>query len=50
VVTEKAGYGNTTNLAANTEAGLTYADRLSWLQASEDYEKRLAIWNEVKAS
>jgi spermidine/putrescine-binding protein len=50
VVTEKAGYGNTTDLAANEAAGLTYADRLSWLQASENYEKRLAIWNEVKAS
>lgn len=50
VVTEKAGYGNTTDLAANDAAGLTYADRLSWLQASESYEKRLAIWNEVKAS
>jgi spermidine/putrescine-binding protein len=50
VVTEKAGYGNTTDLAANEAAGLTYADRLSWLQASESYEKRLAVWNEVKAS
>lgn len=50
VVTAKAGYGNTTDLAANEAAGLTYADRLSWLQASEDYEKRSAIWNEVKAS
>jgi putative spermidine/putrescine transport system substrate-binding protein/spermidine/putrescine transport system substrate-binding protein len=50
VVTEKAGYGNTIDLAANAAAGLTYADRLSWLRASESYEKRIAIWNEVKAS
>jgi putative spermidine/putrescine transport system substrate-binding protein/spermidine/putrescine transport system substrate-binding protein len=50
VVTEKAGYGNTIDLDANAAAGLTYADRLSWLRASESYEKRLAIWNEVKAS
>jgi putative spermidine/putrescine transport system substrate-binding protein/spermidine/putrescine transport system substrate-binding protein len=50
VVTEKAGYGNTTDLETNRTAGLTYADRLSWLQASENYEKRLAIWNEVKAA
>lgn len=50
VVTQKAGYGNTIDLAANAAAGLTYADRLSWLRASESYEKRSAIWNEVKAS
>lgn len=50
LITDKAGYGNTTNLEANQQAGLTYADKLSWLQASESYEKRLAVWNEVKAA
>ena len=31
------------DLEANAVAGLTCADRLSWLHASESYEKRLCI-------
>jgi putative spermidine/putrescine transport system substrate-binding protein/spermidine/putrescine transport system substrate-binding protein len=43
-------YGNTTNVALNEELGLTYADKLVWLQPPEDFEKRTRIWNEVKAA
>ena len=49
VLTEKLGYGNTTNLEVNKAAGLTYGDQLSWLETAENYEKRVAIWNEIKA-
>ena len=50
VLTEKNGYGNTTNVDVNKTAGLTYGDRLSWLETAENYEKRVAVWNEIKAS
>lgn len=49
VLTEKLNYGNTTNLEVNKTAGLTYGDRLSWLETAENYEKRVATWNEIKA-
>jgi len=49
-LTTKLGYGNTTNEAVNTAAGLTYGDRLSWLETAENYEARVALWNEIKAS
>ncbi len=49
VLTEKLNYGNTTNLEVNKSAGLTYGDRLSWLETAENYEKRVATWNEIKA-
>jgi putative spermidine/putrescine transport system substrate-binding protein len=42
----KYGYGNTTSVSE----GLDYADRLNWLQPPEDFERRVALWNEVKAS
>jgi putative spermidine/putrescine transport system substrate-binding protein/spermidine/putrescine transport system substrate-binding protein len=48
-ITEKYGYGNTTNLDVNTAVGMTYGDRLSWLETAENYEKRVAVWNEIKA-
>ena len=50
VLTEKSGYGNTTNVEVNQAAGMTYGDRLVWLLTAENYEKRVQIWNEVKAS
>ncbi|HVY98904.1 MAG TPA: extracellular solute-binding protein [Dongiaceae bacterium] len=50
VLTNKSGYGNTTDVETNKAAGFTYGDKLSWLQAAENYEKRVAVWNEVKAS
>ncbi|MCB1486473.1 MAG: ABC transporter substrate-binding protein [Bauldia sp.] len=45
-LTAKNAYGNTTS----PTPGMEYADRLSWLQPPEDFNKRIAIWNEVKAS
>ncbi len=50
VLSDKLAYGNTTNADANEKAGMTYGDRLSWLQTPEDFDKRVQIWNEVKAS
>jgi spermidine/putrescine-binding protein len=47
---EKHGYGNTTEPKANEKAGLTYADKLIYLQAPEDFQKRTELWNEVKAA
>ncbi len=49
-LSQKFGYGNTTNEAENQKAGLTYADRLVFLQTPEDFQKRVNIWNEVKAA
>jgi putative spermidine/putrescine transport system substrate-binding protein/spermidine/putrescine transport system substrate-binding protein len=49
-LTEKLGYGNTTNAEINTAAGLTYGDQLTWLQTAENYEARVALWNEIKAA
>ena len=50
ILTEKNGYGNTTNVDVNKTAGMTYGDKLSWLETAENYEKRVALWNEIKAS
>ena len=49
LLTDKHNYGNTTNVDVNTAVGLTYGDRLSWLETAENYEKRVALWNEIKA-
>jgi len=49
-ISEKTGYGNTTNLEANAKIGLTYADRLVFLEAPEDQAKRIKLWNEIKAT
>ena len=29
---------------------MTYGDQLAWLLTPENFDKRVAIWNEVKAS
>ena len=50
VLGERAGYGNTVDQAENQKIGLTYADKLSFLQTPENFEKRVAIWNAVKAA
>jgi putative spermidine/putrescine transport system substrate-binding protein/spermidine/putrescine transport system substrate-binding protein len=50
VMTEKLGYGNTTDLAANKAAGLTYEDKLVWYQLAPDTEFRTNLWNEIKAA
>jgi spermidine/putrescine-binding protein len=39
-------YGNTTSEVK----GMDYASTLSWLQPPEDFNKRVNVWNEVKAS
>lgn len=49
-ITKTYSYGNTTDPAANEAAGMTYADKLVFLQAPEDFQKRTTIWNEVKAA
>jgi spermidine/putrescine-binding protein len=49
-LTEVLSYGNTTDPATNATAGFTYGDRLVWLQQPESFERRVALWNEVKAS
>ena len=45
-MTEKLFYGNTTNAIE----GMDYAARLTWLQPPEDFDKRIRVWNEVKAA
>ena len=40
------GYGNTTDVSP----GLDYADRLIWLQPVENFDRRVQVWNEVKAA
>ena len=50
IISGRVGYGNTTDQAANDALHLTYSDRLIYLQAPEDFEKRVKIWNEVKAA
>ena len=49
-ISEKTGYGNTTDSGANEKIGLNYADKLVFLQAPEDQGKRINLWNEVKAT
>lgn len=49
-ISEKTGYGNTTNADANAAIGLTYADKLVFLQAPENFARRIDLWNEIKAT
>jgi putative spermidine/putrescine transport system substrate-binding protein/spermidine/putrescine transport system substrate-binding protein len=49
-ISQTHGYGNTTDGTTNDAAGLDYSDRLVWLQAPEDFERRTNLWNEVKAA
>lgn len=49
-ISEKTGYGNTTNAEANAAIGLTYADKLVFLQAPESFSRRIDLWNEIKAT
>jgi putative spermidine/putrescine transport system substrate-binding protein/spermidine/putrescine transport system substrate-binding protein len=50
ILGDKDGYGNTVDQAENQKIGLTYADKLSFLQTPENFEKRVALWNAVKAA
>ena len=45
-MTEKNGYGNTTD----ESPGLDYADKLVWLCPVENFDRRVEVWNEVKAA
>jgi spermidine/putrescine-binding protein len=45
-MTAKFNYGNTTSAVT----GMDYAKGLSWLQPPEDFNKRVNVWNEVKAA
>lgn len=47
---DKYGVASVVNNASNESIGMTYADKLMWMQAPENYGKRVEIWNEVKAS
>ncbi len=45
-MTELNGYGNTTE----ESPGLDYADKLVWLRPVENFDRRVQVWNEVKAA
>ncbi|MDE0303647.1 MAG: extracellular solute-binding protein [Albidovulum sp.] len=45
-MTELNGYGNTTDESPE----LNYADSLVWLQPVENFDRRVQVWNEVKAA
>ena len=45
-MTELKGYGNTTD----ESPGLDYADKLVWLRPVENFDRRVQVWNEVKAA
>jgi len=49
-ISTKTGYGNTTDADANKAIGMTYADKLTFFQPPEDPKRRVALWNEVKAT
>lgn len=49
-ISQKTNYGNTTDQAANEKLGFDYANRLVFLRAPEDQTRRIALWNEVKAT
>jgi spermidine/putrescine-binding protein len=49
-LSDKKSYGNTTDEDANKRNGFTYADKLTFLQTPENFDKRIALWNEVKAA
>jgi putative spermidine/putrescine transport system substrate-binding protein/spermidine/putrescine transport system substrate-binding protein len=49
-ISKEHNYGNTTDAAANDAAGFNYADKLVFLQTPEDFQKRVELWNEVKAA
>lgn len=50
IMSKKVGYGNVMDDDLNKEIGMTYADRLKYLARPESYDKRIKLWNEVKAA
>jgi spermidine/putrescine-binding protein len=49
-LTEKYSYGNAVDEKANQNTGFTYGDKLTFLETPEDFNRRVEIWNEVKAA
>ena len=49
-LTEKYSYGNAVDEKANQNTGFTYGDKLVFLETPEDFNRRIEIWNEVKAA
>lgn len=47
---QKYSVASAMNEQANQAIGMTYADKLIWMRAPEDYARRVQLWNEVKAS
>ena len=47
---EKYSYGNAVDEKANQNTGFTYGDKLVFLETPEDFNRRIEIWNEVKAA
>ncbi len=45
-MTDLKGYGNTTD----ESPGLDYSDKLVWLRPVENFDRRVQVWNEVKAA
>ena len=50
ILSDAKSYGNTTNEEANVRNAFTYADKLTFLLTPENFDKRVQIWNEVKAA
>ena len=50
ILSDDKSYGNTTNEEANVRNGFTYADKLTFLLTPENFDKRVQVWNEVKAA
>lgn len=50
ILSDEKSYGNAVNEEANVRNGFTYADSLVFLEAPEDFDKRVTVWNEVKAA
>jgi len=48
--TTQYGVASAVNAQANKNIGMDYADKLKWMEAPEDYNKRVQLWNEVKAT
>ena len=49
-LTEKYSYGNAVDEKANQSTGFTYGYKLTFLETPEDFNRRVEIWNEVKAA
>jgi spermidine/putrescine-binding protein len=48
MISERIGYGNAVDNALNEKIGLTYADKLTFLEEPESVDRRVKLWDEVK--